>query len=101
MKRAKTVFIHAALIGATFVMLYPLLWMAASSFKPESSIFTDLSIRPPSFEFSKYVQRWHALKESFTVFFSNSLLIASLVVCGNCMSCSITAYAFARLQFRG
>jgi multiple sugar transport system permease protein len=101
MKRAKALFIHAALIGATFVMLYPLLWMAASSFKPESVIFTDLSIRPPSFDFSNYVQGWHALQESFTVFFSNSMLIAILVVCGNCMSCSITAYAFARLQFRG
>jgi len=101
MIRAKTLFIHAALIGATFVMLYPLLWMAASSFKPESIIFTDLSILPPRFDFSNYVQGWHALQESFTVFFSNSTLIAVLVVIGNCMSCSITAYAFARLQFRG
>ena len=101
MMRAKTLFVHAALIGATFVMLYPLLWMAASSFKPESSIFTDLSILPPRFDFSNYAQGWHALQESFTVFFSNSTLIAVLVVIGNCMSCSITAYAFARLQFRG
>jgi len=78
-----------------------LLWMFASSFKPEATIFSDLSIWPPRFDFSNYVQGWNALQESFGVFFSNSTLIAVLVVIGNCMSCSITAYAFARLPFRG
>lgn len=92
---------HALLIAASFLMLYPLLWMLASSFKPESIIFTDLSIVPPSFDFSNYRLGWNALQESFTIFFKNSLLIAILVVIGNVLSCSITAYAFARLEFRG
>lgn len=92
---------HAVLIGATFLMLYPLLWMVASSFKPESIIFTDLSIWPHAFDFGNYVQGWTALQESFTVFFKNSVLVAVLVVVGNTISCSITAYAFARLEFRG
>src|SRR5262245_2304801 len=92
---------HALLIGATFLMLYPLLWMIASSFKPESIIFTDLSIWPPAFDFGNYVNGWTALQESFTTFFRNSITVAVLVVIGNTMSCSITAYAFARLEFRG
>jgi multiple sugar transport system permease protein len=92
---------HAVLIAITFVMLYPLLWMVASSFKPENIIFTDLSIWPPSFDFGNYRQGWTALQESFSVFFSNSFLVATLVVIGNTVSCSITAYAFARLEFRG
>jgi len=92
---------HGVLIAITFVMLYPLLWMVASSFKPENIIFTDLSIWPPSFEFGNYRQGWTALQESFSVFFENSFLVAILVVIGNTVSCSITAYAFARLEFRG
>lgn len=92
---------HAVLLGVTFLMLYPLLWMVASSFKPESIIFTDLSIWPHSLDFGNYVQGWTALQESFTVFFKNSVLVAVLVVIGNTLSCSITAYAFARLEFRG
>jgi multiple sugar transport system permease protein len=92
---------HTLLLGATFLMLYPLLWMVASSFKPETLIFTDLSIWPPSFDFGNYVKGWTALNESFTTFFRNSIVIAVLVVIGNTMSCSITAYAFARLEFRG
>jgi multiple sugar transport system permease protein len=92
---------HALLLCATFAMLYPLLWMVASSFKPETIIFTDLSIWPPAFDFGNYAKGWTALQESFTTFFRNSLLVAVLVVIGNTLSCSITAYAFARLEFRG
>ncbi len=92
---------HGLLVAASFLMLYPLLWMVASSFKPESMIFTDLSIIPPSFDFSNYTEGWMALQQSFTVFFKNSFLVAVLVVIGNVLSCSITAYAFARLEFRG
>ena len=42
---------------------------------------------------------WFALRESFTTFFRNSILIAALSVIGNVMACSLTAYAFARLEF--
>jgi len=92
---------HALLIVATFGMLYPLLWMVASSFKPETMIFTDLSIWPHSLDPTNYVTGWTALQESFTTFFRNSIVVAVLVVIGNTLSCSITAYAFARLEFRG
>ena len=92
---------HALLIAATMAMLYPLLWMIASSFKPESIIFTDLSIWPPSFDFGNYVKGWTALQEPFSVYFRNSAIVAVLVVIANTMACSITAFAFARLEFRG
>jgi len=92
---------HGLLLAASFFMLYPLLWMLASSFKPEAIIFTDLSLIPPSFNFANYSEGWVALQQSFTVFFKNSIILAVLVVMGNVLSCSITAYAFARLEFRG
>ena len=92
---------HALLIAAAFIMLYPLLWMAASSFKPEASIFTDLSIRPHSLDPKNYIEGWNALEVPFRRFYWNSFLIAALVVVGNVVSCSMAAYAFARLEFRG
>jgi multiple sugar transport system permease protein len=92
---------HVLLIAASVVMLYPLLWMIASSFKPEAGIFRDLSLIPPSLDPRNYFQGWNALEVSFTRFYWNSFLIAILVVVGNVMSCSLAAYAFARLQFRG
>jgi ABC-type glycerol-3-phosphate transport system permease component len=43
-ERRRALLQHACLILASFEMLYPLLWMVASSFKPESEIFSDLAI---------------------------------------------------------
>jgi len=91
---------HGLLIASSFVMLYPLLWMVASAFKPESAIFTDLSIVPHTLDPRNFREGWTALQTSFTTFYWNSLVIAVLVVIGNLVSCSLTAYAFARLEFR-
>jgi multiple sugar transport system permease protein len=92
---------HAVLIAASFIMLYPLLWMAASSFKPEAAIFTDMSIIPPAIHPRNYIEGWNALEAPFSRFYWNSFVIAVLVVVGNLISCSMAAYAFARLKFRG
>ncbi|WP_342363512.1 carbohydrate ABC transporter permease [Terrarubrum flagellatum] len=92
---------HVLLAAGAFFMLYPLLWMVASSFKPESAIFTDLSIIPHHLNPENYINGWNALQVSFSRFYWNSFLIAILVVIGNVMTCSLTAYAFARLKFRG
>lgn len=99
-KRAR-LFKHAFLIIFSFVMLYPLLWLTASSLKPENEIFGALSLWPSSFQWSNYTQGWNALPVSFTVFYRNSLIVAVFSVIGNLLSCSFAAYAFARLQFSG
>src|SRR5918996_4047982 len=91
---------HVLLILASFGMLYPLFWMVGSSFKPESEIFSDLGLWPDQIVLSKYREGWQALRESFATFYINSILIAALSVIGNLMACSLTAYAFARLEFR-
>ena len=82
------------------VMLYPLLWMFASSFKPDSEIFTSTSLWPRNFDLCAYVRGWNGLQVTFGQFFFNSLVIAVLSVIGNVLSCSLAAYAFARLKFR-
>lgn len=95
------VLIHGGLIVASFVMLYPLLWMFASSLKPESEIFSNPSIFPKSADLDAYVRGWFGLRYSFGVFFWNSAVIAVLAVVGNVLSCSLAAYAFTRLKFAG
>jgi multiple sugar transport system permease protein len=91
---------HALLILASFGMLYPLLWMISSSFKPESEIFGNLSLLPSQIVLNNYADGWHALRVSFSTFYQNSFLIAILAVVADLMACSITAFAFARLDFR-
>ncbi|MDX7324808.1 hypothetical protein SJ307_23050, partial [Providencia rettgeri] len=48
-----------------------------------------------------YIRGWNGLKVGFETFFKNSLVIALLSVVGNVLGCSMAAYAFARLEFRG
>jgi multiple sugar transport system permease protein len=97
----KTVLIYAVLLAASFVMLYPLLWMVASSFKDSREIFSSPSLWPETFSLSAYVRGWTGMRVGFDVFFWNSLVIAVLSVVGNLVSCSLAAFAFTRLQFRG
>ena len=99
-KRAKLLK-HAFLIVLSFVMLYPLFWLTASSLKPKNEIFGSLGLWPSRFQWSNYTEGWNALPVSFTVFYKNSAIVTILSVIGNLLSCSFAAYAFARLQFNG
>ncbi|MBW6420193.1 carbohydrate ABC transporter permease [Rhizobium sp. XQZ8] len=94
-------FIYAALVAVSFVMLYPLLWMIASSFKPDDEIFTSTSLLPHAFSADAYRRGWNGLSVGFGQMFFNSLVVCILVVIGNLISCSMAAYAFTRLRFRG
>lgn len=88
-------------IGA-IIMLYPVLWMISSSFKPATTIFTQPGIIPQKITTSNYSNGWVGTSGySFTTFYINSLIMVLLAIIGNVFSCSLTAYAFARLQFRG
>ena len=91
---------HGLLVLASFGMLYPVLWMLASSFRPEAQIFTNFTVWPDSLDPRAYVEGWTALKVSFTRFFLNSAFVASAAVLGNVLACSLAAFAFARLNFR-
>ncbi|NVD41830.1 carbohydrate ABC transporter permease [Ensifer sp. HO-A22] len=97
----KRALVYALLTAVSFIMLYPLLWMVSSSFKPENEIFATTSLIPQEFTLDAYRRGWNGLSVSFGYMFLNSLLISVLVVIGNLMSCSMAAYAFTRLQFKG
>jgi len=100
-KRLFSVVAHGLLIGASIVMLYPLLWLLAASFKPENEIFNSGIWPSLSWDIDSYFRGWNGLRVSFGVFFLNSFVIAFLSVAGNLIACSMAAYAFARLRFKG
>lgn len=100
-RRILNLVVHGLLIAASVLMLYPLLWMLSASLRPEAEIFGSTSIWPSEISFEAYRRGWFGLQESFGVFFRNSFVIAVLSVVGNVMACSLAAYAFARLKFRG
>jgi len=97
----RSVLKHALLIFAALLMLYPVLWMVASSLRPNDEIFRDPSIVLGSFKWSNYADGWSALTSPFGQYMLNSAIIVLGAVIGNLVSCSLAAYAFARLQFKG
>lgn len=91
---------HTVLIAASLCLLYPLLWMLLSAFKPDNQIFTNPGALPTEFKLDNFFEGWTALRVDFSTFYFNSFVIAGLSVVGNLAACSLAAYAFARLEFR-
>ncbi|WP_342778735.1 carbohydrate ABC transporter permease [Phytoactinopolyspora halophila] len=81
-------------------MLYPLLWMVSSSFKPTELIFREPSIIPSALDMTNYTEGWNALAEPFHHYLLNSGIVVAGSVLGNLLTCSMAAYGFARLEFR-
>jgi len=90
---------HVVLLVVLVVMIYPMVWLVGASFKPENQIFTTMNPLPLAFTFANYVTGWTATGTSFTVYLSNSLTVSLVTVVANVASCSVAAYAFARLDF--
>jgi ABC-type glycerol-3-phosphate transport system permease component len=89
------------LLTVSLLLLFPSIWMFASSFKDVREIFAV----PPRFLPSRL--RWENYTDALTSqipfgrMFVNSAVISSLNVVGSLVSCSFVAYGFARLRFPG
>ena len=80
-------------------MIYPLLWMVGSSFKPTNEIFSDLGPVPQTLDRATTST---AGRDDAAVHPVLHQLAPhrGLAVVGNVFACSLAAYAFARLDFR-
>jgi multiple sugar transport system permease protein len=99
--RIRPVLIHLALASAALVMLYPVIWMVVSSLRPGNEIFREPGILVKDLRIENYRLGWNALTEPFTRYLLNSAAVVLGAVLGNLVSCSMAAYAFARLEFVG
>lgn len=93
---------HVFIITLGLLMLYPILWMIVSSFKPNNLIFSDPGLIPKAVTIDNYLSGWKGYAGTdFGRFFANSLLMCVGAVAGNLIACTMAAYAFARLKFAG
>ena len=92
--------LYALLIASAAFMLVPFLWMVSTSLKADEYVLT----MPPRFFPQPLTARSYAeLAELFPIgrMFFNSLFVAVLTTFGQLLTCSMAAYAFARIRFRG
>ncbi len=102
-KQWRTLVYHAAVAGFGFIMLYPLLWLWASSFKTPDAIWTDISsLIPRPFTMQNYINGWAGFGGiTFTTFYRNSLFYAGVGTLLTVLASATVAYGFARIQFSG
>lgn len=96
--KISTIILHLVLIAASAAMFGPFIWMALSGLKDLGQIFQV----PPTFWPNPWV--WSNISRSLTAMpfdkaYFNSAYISVLVVLGQLFTCSMAAFAFAKIEF--
>ena len=90
----------ALLWGVALLFLIPLLWMLSSSLKPTWQIFeTPPRWLPDPPRWENYLEALTTLP--FGLYLRNTTVITLLTIVGHLLSCTLVAYAFARLRAPG
>jgi multiple sugar transport system permease protein len=100
MKPAVTILGYGIIVILALTMLMPFLWMLSTSFMSDLEVYQfPPKFFPASFRWANYAEAM--LLQPFGRYFLNTAIIALCSVGGQLLFCSMAAYAFARLPFRG
>lgn len=87
------------LVMAVLILL-PLLYAVSVAFMPSSELFTtEMNLIPENPTLVNFVQAFQ--KIPLLKFVGNSFLVAGLITLGQIISCSLAAFAFSFLNFKG
>ncbi|OGU77693.1 MAG: hypothetical protein A2V93_12605 [Ignavibacteria bacterium RBG_16_34_14] len=91
---------HIFIYILAFITIAPFIWMFLTSVKD----MADIYVYPPQwlpsvFHFDNYIKVFEAAP--FARYYMNSFFVAAVVTLGQLITCSLAAYAFARLNFKG
>lgn len=93
-----TVLLYIAVTLGSFIMILPFAWMLLSSVKDLSQLYqVPPDWIPNPFVFQNYINAWNSVP--FATGYVNSATVTLSVVLANLLTCSMAAYAFARLEF--
>ena len=94
-----TMAVRLLLVLFSIISLYPLFWMAGSSFRSNKEIFLTPASLPSKFDFRVFAKAWKAASLGTAV--PNSLLATMITVLVIVATSSLAAFALARMRFRG
>lgn len=102
MGRVSALVRYGVLVGVGLVMLYPLFWMVAASFKPNHEIFGSVGLWPQEPTMDGVVKGWRTGTEySFATYLLNSFAFIIPKVVLTVISSVLVAYGFARFRMPG
>jgi multiple sugar transport system permease protein len=91
---------HIVIYALAVIVLAPFIWMILTSLKDMNEIFVyPPKWFPSKFKFENYLSAFDAAP--FGQYYVNSILVAFAVTLGQMITCSMAAFAFARLKFKG
>jgi multiple sugar transport system permease protein len=95
--KPRRLLLHLFLLLVVFALIIPFYWMVATSFKMDEDIFkSPPDIIPNPLNLENYPQVFEPMKGALL----NSLKIALSVTLGTLFTCSLAAYAFAKIKFK-
>lgn len=93
-----TVLLYLAVTLGSFIMILPFAWMLLGSVKDLGQLYqVPPNWIPNPFVFQNYVSAWNSVP--FSTGYVNSAIVTVSVVVANLLTCSMAAYAFARIEF--
>src|SRR5699024_8750593 len=99
-RRIRTgVLIVLNVIMALFI-LFPLLYAVSVSLMPGEELFTmEMNLLPKHPDFGNYIRAWTQVP--LLRFVLNSFIVAGCITLGQIITCSLAAFAFSFLNFKG
>ena len=92
--------IYVVLLAVVALIAGPFLWMISSAFKDQIGVYANPPTWLPSPPIlDNFKAAWSQVP--FGLFILNSLKVAGLITAGQLVTCTMAAYAFARLRFPG
>ncbi len=99
-RRMRTGLRAAANVMMAFVVLLPLLYAVSIAFMPSSELFTtELNLLPKHPTIDNFVDACRNIP--LLRFVLNSFIMAGFITVGQIISCSLAAFAFSFLEFKG
>lgn len=97
---ASRLMVYCLLLAGGALFMTPFVWMLSTSLKTGPQVYTWPPVWIPNpVELDNYPKAWKLLP--FAQFYWNTIRITFLSIIGVVLSCTLAAYGFARLRFRG
>ena len=94
----KHAILHLILICGVLVMIFPFIWGISTSFKDMREVLANpFGLFPKRFTFVNYQNVVRSIP--IVRFFLNSLIVSVVITASQLVTCSLSAYAFARMKF--
>lgn len=91
--------LYGALVGYAALVLYPMFWLVAASFKTSREVFTSPWALPAKLQWPNYTEAWR--EAGIGRYFGNSLLVTLVSLFFILLLSAMAAYALTRFPFRG